>query len=215
MKLYNMNLSPFTGRCRILIYAKGLDVELVDPPGGVASDEYKTINPTGKVPALADSDFLLPESQTICEYLEGKYPERSLTPTDPQARAVSSLLCRVADHYIFPPMAALFGQLDPQGRDQAFVADKIAELGPAFDLVEHWVQAGPHAVGNHLSLADCALFPVYFFATKIVPQLGGPDLLATRPNTAAWWSGVVSDPAVAKVDAEMQAALATFISSQN
>ena len=52
MKLYNSNLSPFASRCRIQIYAKGLDVAMADPPGGAGSAAYKAINPTGKVPAL-------------------------------------------------------------------------------------------------------------------------------------------------------------------
>ena len=51
MKLYNVYGSPIAARCRIQIYAKELDVEIVEPPGGVSSPEYKAINPTGKVPA--------------------------------------------------------------------------------------------------------------------------------------------------------------------
>ena len=48
MKLYNLALSNFASKSRIAIYEKGLKVELVDPPGGAGSADYKKINPLGK-----------------------------------------------------------------------------------------------------------------------------------------------------------------------
>ena len=48
MQLYNSQLSPFSSRIRIQIYAKGLDVEFLEPPdGGHGSDAYRAINITG------------------------------------------------------------------------------------------------------------------------------------------------------------------------
>jgi glutathione S-transferase len=71
MKLYNLDLSPFAARCRIQIHAKGLEIPSEEPPGGLSSDEYKKINPTGKVPELElDDGTVLSESAVICEYLE-------------------------------------------------------------------------------------------------------------------------------------------------
>jgi glutathione S-transferase len=211
MRLYNANLSPFASRCRIAIYAKGLDVELAPPPDGLSSDAYRAINPTGKVPALVDGDFVLPESETICEYLEDRYPEPSLGSPDPVLRARIRLLSRLADLYIIPPMATLFDQVAPAARDFALIAERLAELEPAFDHVEHFIAGGPFAVGDRLSLADCTLFPVYFFATRVIPLVGGDDILVDRPKTAAWWKGIFAHPSVARVDGEMQAALAEFM----
>ena len=34
MKLYNMNLSNFSAKCRIAVYEKGCPVEIVPIPGG-------------------------------------------------------------------------------------------------------------------------------------------------------------------------------------
>ncbi len=75
MKLYQTDLSPFASRCRIQIYAKGIEgIECCPPPGGISSDEYKTHNPTGKMPALEVDGHVLSESEVICEYLEDRYP---------------------------------------------------------------------------------------------------------------------------------------------
>jgi glutathione S-transferase len=49
--------------------------------------EYLRINPTGKVPALVDGDFVLTESVAIVLYLGEKYPEKRFVPTDPKLRA--------------------------------------------------------------------------------------------------------------------------------
>ena len=89
MKLFQTYASPFPTRVRLLIYAKGLDVELVEPPGFHASTEakgdYLKVNPIGRVPALVlDDGRVLPESEVICEYLEDAYPEPSLRPADPR-----------------------------------------------------------------------------------------------------------------------------------
>jgi len=71
MKLYHSPLSPFARKCRILIRAKGLDVEELiaenDPKNGYASE----INPLGKIPALVREGALpLFDSPLICEYLD-------------------------------------------------------------------------------------------------------------------------------------------------
>jgi len=82
---------------RLLLYAKGIDVEIVEPPGFHASTQskgdYLRINPIGRVPTLVlDDGRALPESEVICEYLEDAYPEPSLRPADPWDRARMRLL---------------------------------------------------------------------------------------------------------------------------
>ena len=74
MKFYNAMLSPFAARCRMLIYAKGLEVEFSEAWGDFSKEQLSLINPMGKVPVLEDGDLVLPESETICEYLEDRFP---------------------------------------------------------------------------------------------------------------------------------------------
>ncbi len=209
MKLYNANLSPFAARCRIQIYAKGLDVELVPPPGGTGSEAYKRINPTGKVPALELDGALLPESAAILEFLEDRFPKPPLRPADDLARGRMRVLMQLADQYVVPPLVGLFGQANPQARDAKLVAARLAELLPRLDLLEHFLAPeGPYAAGAALSLADCSLHPLLFFGTRLLPLLGEKDPTAARPRLGAWWRAVGKHPAVARVDAELAQALA-------
>jgi glutathione S-transferase len=212
VKLYNVALSPFAARCRIQIYAKQLPVELVDPPGGLGSESYKKLNPTGKVPALQlDDGSVLPESAVIGEYLEDRFPEPALRPADPVARARMRLLVHFADLYFVPPLVALFGQVNPAQRDASVVSARLEELRPRYDQLAAFLGPGPLAVGAELTLADCALFPLFFFATRLHPMLGDKDPTAERAPLARWWQAVRRDAAILRVDAELAKALVAWI----
>jgi glutathione S-transferase len=188
----------------------------VEPPGGLGSESYKKLNPTGKVPALQlDDGFVLPESAVIGEYLEDRYPEPALRPEDPLARARMRLLVHFADLYFVPPLVDLFGQVNPAQRDAQAVAARLEELRPHYDQLAAFLRPGPLAVGSELTLADCALFPLFFFATRIHPLLGDKDPTAERAPLARWWEAVRRNAAIQKVDGELTKALATWMSSQS
>jgi glutathione S-transferase len=208
MKLYNANLSPYAARVRIALYAKNLPVEIVTPPGGMGTPEYKKLNPTGKVPALDVDGQVIAESEVINEYLDERFPAPPLRPADPLARARMRTLSRAVDLYLSPPMAALFSQTNPATRDAKLVAEKLAELGAKLDQLEQLVVAGPYAAGPELTLADCALAPLFFFLARIMPAVGGPNPLDGRPRLKRVSEAVSAHPAASKVLAEMGAAMA-------
>ncbi len=97
MKLYSANLSPYSARARLAIYAKGLDVEIAPPPGGLKSPEYLALNPMGKAPSLELADgTVIPESEIVVEYLEDAFPARPLRPAKPADAARARVLARLA-----------------------------------------------------------------------------------------------------------------------
>jgi glutathione S-transferase len=158
VQLYNSPLSPYVARIRIQIYAKGLDIELVDPPaGGHSSDAYRAINFTGKVPALAVDGVVIPESGAIAEFLEERFPEPSMLPGSDLERARSRVMTEISTSYLFPALGTLFGQMDPEVRDAATLADAVAEFSAKLDWIEHLLcEAGPYALGSQLTLLDRA-----------------------------------------------------------
>jgi glutathione S-transferase len=208
MKLYNSDVSPYSSRVRIAIHAKNLPVEIVAPPGGQGSAEFKRLNPTGKVPALEVDGQVLVESEAINEYLEDRFPTPSLRPSDPLARARMRALSRFADLYLAQSIRPLVAQLNPATRDAKLVAEKLAELDTRLDQLEQLVVAGPFAAGPELTLADCALGPVFFFLTRLIPALGGKSPLDGRPKLARVGEAVGKHPAVARVLAQQGEAMA-------
>ena len=213
MKLYNAQLSPYAARCRLAIHAKGLDVAMIDVAPGAVPPELDTLTPMHKVPLLVHGDVVVPESETICEYLEDLNLGTSLRPEGAAHIARMRLLARIGDLYIMEPMGNLFGQINPQGRDQALVDREMAELLKGIGWLNHYLDGSPFAVGDRLSLADCALVPMLFFFDRIGPMFGEATPLKHFPATDAYFGSVQNHPSAAKVVAELDAALRRMMGS--
>ena len=210
MKLYNANLSNFASRCRLAIYEKNADVEIAPIPGGdLKSPEYLKLYPLGKTPALEMEDGeVIGESEVIDEYLEEKFPTPSLFPKSAEARARVRYVSRFHDLYLEPPIRALFPQTATKEKDQALIGAKLKEIDERFDQLEAILGGKNGAVGDQFTFADCTLVPTMFFATLLLPMLGGRNPTEGRPKLAAWWQAVQTRPSVKKVLAEQQEALA-------
>ncbi len=210
LTLYHSTLSPFAARVRILAAAKGIKLELAAPPGGLKSPDYLAINPLGKIPCLVVDDpthgkFVLPESETICEYLEDRFPAPTLRPADPQARAKTRLISRYTDIYVFAPLGQIFGQLNPATRDQEKLDRNIAALSVALAHIEPLIEGPVYAVQNRLTLADCTFAPVAALIEIFAPILGAKTLLPDR--LGRYLSAIEQDPHMAQALNDMRPAL--------
>jgi len=209
MKLYQSNLSPYASRCRIQIYAKGIEgIEYVEAPGGLASDEFKKINPSGKIPALEVDGRVLGESSVICEYLEDRFPSPSLRPDDSFDRAQARLVSQIADQYILGPLFVILPQMNPADRNQVVIDEQVALLTKNLALLEKTMvdagyDKGSYAIGDNLTLADCALVPALFVTVNILPAFGMAKPLEATPNLAAYWQAIMKDEHCGRVHEEM------------
>ncbi len=208
MKLYGVNLSPFVMRPLLVARAKGHDLALDLPEGGIKSDDYVAMSPMAKMPLLVDGDFCLPESQVIAEYLDSVLSGPKMISADPQLAARERLICRLADVYVVPELGGLFNARDkPEG-----VAPALIKLELALGYLEHFRHAGDsHAVGERFSIGDAALIPLFFFFDAF-GQLGTAELVAARPGLAAWWAHAkaseLGSRAVAEMDEGLKAMMA-------
>ena len=79
MKLYTADLSAYSARVRMQIYAKGITDIVIEPPGEHwGMPQFRERFPIGRVPVLDIDGDTMPESEVIAEYLEAIYPEPSL-----------------------------------------------------------------------------------------------------------------------------------------
>ena len=210
MKLYNTMLSPFATRVRLAIYAKGLAVELMPyVEAGLKSPETLSKNPLGRVPALVlDNGDILPESDTIVEYLDDAYPAPPLRPATAEGKARVRLLARIGELYVMKPCEALFAQLDPATRDEAAVTLGFADVATNLGLLDHYLGAWPYAWGETLTTADCALMPVLFFVNGLCTMFGRPPLADGATKSAKYWTFMQTEPVLSRGVAEMAAGLA-------
>jgi glutathione S-transferase len=208
LKLYQSDLSPYATRVRILAHAKGLKMECVAPPGGsLKSAEYLAINPLGRIPCLEHDGALIPESEVICEYLEDSFPTPTLRPVDPQARARARLLARMSDLYLAPQFTKLVGQLNPKTRDESVVRQVTSDLETIIGTMTNFIDGPDYAVGERLSLADCALIPFFFFIEQLFTSTFDRES-PLKGSMKLYYDNAQKDAHIARAVNEMKAAMA-------
>jgi glutathione S-transferase len=215
MRLYQTYLSPFPTRVRLLLYAKGLDVEIVEPPGihdsSQSKGDYLSKNPLGRVPALElDDGRVLPESEVICEYLEDAFPEPSLRPKDPWARAQVRLISRLCDVYLVMAMVPLFTASGQRRKDWNMqrIESALGEVRKALDYLEHYLGTEGYAVGASLTQADGALIPQLILAFEWAPALfEKQNPVSELPKLSSYWHAIGADPIAARLIRETRDAI--------
>lgn len=208
MILYSEDSSPYCAPVRAAVYAKGLGLPIAPPPGGLKSDEYRRLTGTGTIPCLMlDDGAALPESAVIIAYLDEKYPGNPLRPADPEGRARTALILKLAEGEVLGPMVQLFHDLAAGGGDpaKALAAERMAK---GLSHIEPYMPEDGLAVGEALTQADCVLAPVLFGVAAWAEGLGRPDLLSQFPRLSAYAPRAAAHPAIGRVLAELQAALA-------
>jgi glutathione S-transferase len=168
MKLIDAGRCPYCARVRIALHEKGLEyetveVDLTDRPAWLVE-----LNPPkGRVPVL-DDGFTLPESEVIMVYLEDRFPEPPLLPTDPAQRAEARLLVHRFDEALGDDYYA-FRRGEPNA-----LAEKLGQL----------------EVGQSL-FADIAYVP---WVIRARDMLG----VALPPRIESWLEGLAGRPSVAR-----------------
>ncbi|MGV3481274.1 MAG: glutathione S-transferase family protein [Sphingobium sp.] len=208
--IYGADISPYMQRLTVQLDIKGLAYRVMPPPGGLHSDTFRAISPIGKIPVLQAGDFILPESEVICDYIEDRHPEPALRPAPPEDRARTRLIARIVDLYVMGPMTPLFGQLRRSGRDPAIVDPAIAAIEAGLSHLDRAIDDRGHAVGDTLSLADLAAAPVLRYIVQYLPVFDRADPLAAHPRLAAYWPAIAAQPGIARGIARIEAGWAAL-----
>ena len=205
-KLHTTDLSPFGQRAKIALRAKGLlaDTELNDTFGG--TDPLGELAPMRQIPILEHAGFVLPESQTIIEYLDDIAPEPPFLPADATARATARLLSRIADLYIAPHFLTLIVGMRGPARPDDMTAG-WEKLGKGLGFAETYLKGeSTYAAGNSLSVADLALAPFLFYVPKLAEWHNLPPLQNTPVKCKAYLDSIQNDPHIGVAFGEMDAA---------
>ena len=211
MRIYGAILSPFVCRVLLALRHKGVKHEVIMPEDGIKTPEYLAMNPLGKIPTMKDGATVLPESSVICEYIDEKYPKKSIIPATPKAAAMARLLATISELYVQNPATALFRQRDPETRDKAVVEEKLAELDQGLEVLGHYLDAkGPWAMGKRFTVADCFALPALFFVQLAIPGFGVKDPLAKHKKVKKYWNSLKRTPLTKQVIKEMNAEAKQF-----
>jgi glutathione S-transferase len=172
------------------IEAKGLQIPILPPPGGLGSAQFADINPIGKIPALVIDDIVIPESEVICEVIEAMFPEPAMWPNDPVARAQARLIARVAEIYVMNAMLPIFAHPDPATRDAVVVDRALAAVDQGLQWLDKFIAVGPFAFGDSFSLADCAAVPIWAYAERFPPLFGMKTPFEGKTKLTSYWQAI-------------------------
>lgn len=199
MLLYALAHSSYAAKVRLVIAHKGIErlVEVREPPGGLRSDEFRRLAPLGQIPVLRDGDLLIGESEAIAEYLEERFPDPPLLPSDPAKRARARFLVRVHDLHLEPPVRTLYWQVPVKSRDAAVVQAGFERVSAMLRRLAALAQPAPYLLGANLTLADTAFVSTLLYLDLVSGALGRDP--GWPPALRDWRSAVAAHPSVASV----------------
>ena len=153
MNLYSGTTDPFSHRCRIVLFEKGMDFQVIDVDLFNKPEDIAVINPYNRVPVLVDRDLVLYESNIINEYIDERFPHPQLMPPDPIMRARARQLLHTFELELFSHIEAL--EKNPKGADKerAHVRDQLTQLAPMFAKQKF-------LLGDDFSMLDVAIAPL-------------------------------------------------------
>ena len=107
MKLYSNSTDPFSHRCRIVLFEKGMDFEVVDVDLTNKPEDLSTLSPYSDYPVLVERDLILTDANIINEYIDERFPHPQLMPPDPVMRARARLFLKDFESQLFINMPDL------------------------------------------------------------------------------------------------------------
>ncbi|MDR0378475.1 MAG: glutathione S-transferase N-terminal domain-containing protein [Candidatus Accumulibacter sp.] len=152
MNLYSSTTCPFSQRCRIVLYEKGMDFQVIDVDLFARPEDMALVNPYGRVPVLVERDLVLYEPNIINEYIDERFPHPQLMPPDPIMRARARQLLVTMEREVFTHVEALERDL---GDDEArqTIRDRLTEMAPIFVKQKY-------LLGDDFSMLDVAIAPL-------------------------------------------------------
>jgi RNA polymerase-associated protein len=154
MTLYSGTTCPFSQRCRIVLYEKGMDFQIVDVDLYNKPEDLAAMNPYNRTPVLVERDLILYESNIINEYIDDRFPHPQLMPADPVMRARARLFLFRFENELFSHIEPLEkGPQKAADRSRVVVRDSLTQIAPVFVKQKYML-------GDEYSMLDVAIAPL-------------------------------------------------------
>jgi glutathione S-transferase len=192
LKLYYARPSAYARPVWLALVEKQLDFELipVDLGGTQFEPEYLAVNPFSHVPVLFDGDFRVIESLAILDYLEARYPQRSLLPKEAIALAKVRMVQLVTLNELLP---AVFKLLVSEENSTELEYGRLRATN-TLNFLENLLGDFPYFAGDTLTLAEIV-------AGTLVYRM--PDLgidLTDYPRLNVWSERLLSRPSWQQIE---------------
>ena len=155
MTLYSGTTCPFSQRCRIVLFEKGMDFEIIDVDIHNKPEDLAVMNPYNEVPVLVERDLILHESNIINEYIDERFPHPQLMPADPVMRARARLFLFRFEQELFVHVKTLENGASGKEATKAreAIRDGLVTIAPIFAKQKFML-------GEEFSMIDVAIAPL-------------------------------------------------------
>ncbi|MDC0422877.1 glutathione S-transferase N-terminal domain-containing protein [Methylophilaceae bacterium] len=183
MKLYSNSIDPFSHRCRIVLFEKGMDFEVIDVDLSNKPEDLSILSPYSDSPVLIERDLVLTDANIINEYIDERFPHPQLMPADPVMRARARLFLKDFENQLFIHMKALESN-EKSKKDAArkVVTETLIKLTPIISKQEYLLH-------EEYSMLDVAMAPLLWridhyeikLPNSCLPLLKYADKIFERP----------------------------------
>ncbi len=154
MRLYSGTSCPYSHRCRIVLFEKGMDFEVIDVDLMNKSEDVAAINPYGKVPVLVERELVLYEANIINEYIDERFPHPQLMPPDPVMRGRARLFLHRFEHEIYSQVEIIeHGVVKSADKARVVIRDNLTQLAQILSNQKF-------LLGDEFSMLDVAIAPL-------------------------------------------------------
>ena len=128
----------------------------VRPKGFVVPEEFIAHSPKLEVPMVKIDGEYLADSIPILEWLEEKFTDSSLLPTDDAGQAIVRERVEWLNKHVYRPMIGVY-----YGTDAALIQESSVAFMKAMETVDQWLQASLWLAGKTPTLAEAIMAGVY------------------------------------------------------
>ena len=159
-------------------------------------DWFLALNPAGAVPVLQSGDWVLTQNAAILNYLEARYPEPALVPSDLEGRALVDMHMKLCDLQFTKQCGTIFFPkrfLRKERWDEAVFARMRTEIDKHLAILERQLEGRQYVVGDRYSLVEVCYTPFvgYFELMEVTPP----------PRVAEWSKRLLARPSTVQTAA--------------
>lgn len=165
MRLYSGTTCPYSHRCRIVLYEKGMDFEVIDVDLANRAEDIAVINPYNKVPVLVERDLILFEANIINEYIDERFPHPQLMPPDPVMRGRARLFLHRFEQELYSQVNIIEQGGKTADKARAAIRDNLTQLAQILTKQKF-------LLADDFSMLDVAIAPLLWRLEHYGIQMG-------------------------------------------
>ncbi len=166
MRLYSGTVCPYSHRCRIVLFEKGMDFEVIDVDLMNKSEDVAAINPYNKLPVLVERDLILYEANIINEYIDERFPHPQLMPPDPVMRGRARLLLHRFELELYSQIQTIEqGAAKAADKSRMTIRDNLTQFAQILAKQKF-------LLGEEFSMLDVAIAPLLWRLDHYGIQMG-------------------------------------------